>query len=223
MGQHDGHRARLRERFRKDELEGFAPHEILELLLMYAIPRRNVNDPAHNIVRHFGSWTNAMEASVDELQKVEGVGETSAVLIHLVTKIWQRYSVEKLGRPILENTLEQAEFCKALFLGMREETIYLVALNAYKKLVAVHKLDEGIHNDVPFYISKIMEQMLLNKAALVIFTHNHPGGFALPSEDDVRTTHKAISLLRAIGVHVEDCIIIGDNGEWLSMRESGVL
>ena len=94
-GAHDGHRSRMRERFRREGLNGFADHEALELMLFYAIPQRNVNPLAHALLERFGSFHGVLEASEEELCRVEGVGEYAAVLLHLFAAVGRR--VEESG------------------------------------------------------------------------------------------------------------------------------
>ena len=87
MGIHDGHREKMRRRFRETGLEGFADHEALELLLYYAIPRRDTNPIAHALMDRYDSLSAVLNAPVEDLQKVEGIGESAAVLLSLVARI----------------------------------------------------------------------------------------------------------------------------------------
>ena len=94
-GIHDGHRQRLRQRFIDCSLDAFSDHEVLELLLTYAIPRRDVNELAHKILDHFGSFSAVLDASVEELSQVDGISTHSAVLLSLFALVAQRYMLDR--------------------------------------------------------------------------------------------------------------------------------
>ena len=102
--EHDGHRERLRNRFRQDRGHGFAPHELLELLLTYAIPRVNTNPSAHRLIQHFGSFHAVLEAQPEELEQVEGIGPQAATLLSLVLPLLRQYEKEKKAPHILFKT-----------------------------------------------------------------------------------------------------------------------
>ena len=92
---HDGHRERLRKRFLKEGLDNFQPHEILELILFYSIPRRNTSELAHNLINHFGSFSAVLDAPVEALTQVNGISTQSAVLISMLSQVLRRYNKEK--------------------------------------------------------------------------------------------------------------------------------
>ena len=93
MGIHDGHREKMRQRFRTTGLEGFAAHEALELLLYFAIPRRDTNPIAHALLERYGSLSAVLSAPAEDLQKVEGIGESAAVLLRLAPALCQKSPV----------------------------------------------------------------------------------------------------------------------------------
>ena len=129
-GAHDGHRGRMRERFRREGLNGFADHEALELMLFYAIPQRNVNPLAHALLERFGSFHGVLEASEEELCRVEGVGEYAAVLLHLFAAVGRRVEESRAGqREKLRNRMEAQEHCRRLLAGRRQEAFYVVCLD----------------------------------------------------------------------------------------------
>ena len=145
--EHLGHRERLRERFRQAGLSGFAPHEALELLLTYAIPRRDVNPLAHRLLKRFGSLNKVLEAPAAELVSLDGIGPQAAALLSLMLPLFRLYQQEL--------TREQAAFsdqagllayCRALLLGERLERFLVLSLDAGGKLIT-HSListgDEG--------------------------------------------------------------------------------
>ena len=128
---HAGHRERLRRRYAKEGLNGFAPHEALELLLTYAIPRVDTNGLAHALIRRFGSLGAVLEASAAELQQVEGIGPSAATLLSMMVPLLRLYEQEKLRpRLSLNNYGDLAAYCRTLFLGANEEQIRHSAMGA---------------------------------------------------------------------------------------------
>jgi len=221
MSIHDGHRKRIKERYLQDGIDSFADHEVLELLLAYAIPRCDTSETAHNLINELGSLHAVLDAPINSLKKINGMGENSALLLSLISSINKRYELSKLGKhPVLNTTIKQANFCQALQCRNILETTYMVCLNAKKKHLADFKLDEGDIENVPIYISKIIQKAIGTNAASILFTHNHPGGEPVPSKSDIRTTFQIIQALRTVDLKLEDHIIIGDNGAWVSLRES---
>ena len=112
MGLHDGHRARKKEQFRQHGLDGFADHEVLELLLYYAIPRRDTNETAHRLLQKFGSLQNVFSAGTEELARVEGVGESAALFLTLLPAL-QKRAARSGGR---EKVLNSVDKCGRFFL-----------------------------------------------------------------------------------------------------------
>jgi len=221
MNEHEGRRERLRERYYSEGLDNFAEHEVLELLLTFAIPRRDTNVLAHTLIEQMGSFFGVFESDRLHLQLVDGVGEHAALLINLVRDIGRRYLLSKFGeRPILNTVELQAGYCKALQYRNFMETTYMICLSARKKVIATHKLDEGTWNNVPVYLNKIIQKSMAANTASVLFTHNHPGGDPMPSEDDILVTYQIIQALRTVDLKFEDHIIVGDSEQWVSLRES---
>lgn len=218
---HQGHREKMRQRFLKSGLEGFADHEALELLLYYAIPRRDTNPIAHRLIERYGSLLAVLTAPVEDLRKVEGVGESAAVLLKVAGQIGTRArlaeaeqkrplsSVETVGAYLLER-----------FAGETHEVVYQLCLDRKCKLLACKRLGEGGIASSGLDIRKLMENAILTSASTVILAHNHPSGVALPSDDDCAATEAARRALDTIGVTLADHIIVADD-DFVSMAQSG--
>ena len=108
MGIHDGHREKMRRRFLETELEGFADHEALELLLYYAIPRRDTNPIAHALMERYGSLSAVLNAPVDDLRQVDGIWESAAILLSLVSKISRKARLVDVSQDTILNSSERA-------------------------------------------------------------------------------------------------------------------
>ena len=223
MGIHDGHREKMRRRFLETGLEGFADHEALELLLYYAIPRRDTNPIAHALMERYDSLSGVLNAPVEDLQKVEGIGESAAILLSLVSKIGRKARLADAGQERVLNSSERAgAYLLERFSGETREMIYLLCLDRKGKLLACKRMAEGSVAGANLNIRKVVETALLTSASAVILSHNHPSGVALPSADDEAATRQVREALRTIGVDLVDHIIVADR-DFVSMADSGLL
>lgn len=223
MGIHDGHRDKMRKRFLAAGLDAFADHEALELLLYYAIPRRDTNPTAHALMERYGSLAAVLAAPAEDLQKVEGIGESAAVLLRLVPQLCRKASLAEAARETVLNSAERAgAYLLRLFDGASRETLYQLCLDRKGRLLACKRLSEGGAHSTELNIRLLMENAILSSASGVILSHNHPSGVALPSPDDRATTERAMAALQTIDVTLVDHIIVAD-GDFVSMAQSGDL
>lgn len=218
-GEHAGHRQRMRERFLKQGLDGFAPHEVLELMLFYAIPQRNVNPLAHRLIDHFGSFHAVLDAPVEELMKVEGVGEYAAALVSLFSHVARRLEKSRSGTlEVLSNRRMAEEHCRRLLGGLRQEHFYVVCLNGQMQVIQDVLIARGSLSEVQAYPRQVVEAVLRHNAHSVVLCHNHPGGSIVPSQQDMDVTRTLMNILQGIEVRMIDHIIVADN-RTLSMVE----
>lgn len=221
MGIHDGHRGRVRKRFLENGLSGFADHEVLELLLFYSIPQRDTNQIAHALMDQFGTLSRVFSAPAELLTQVDGVGETTAVLLRLIPLAVQRARLQEAEQERALNSVDSiGAYLLELFSQERSETAYQLCLDAKGKLLACKRLGKGSASMVNLDTRKLVENALLTSASSVVLAHNHPSGVALPSEDDQATTRRAKAALEAVGVRLVDHIIVADN-DFVSFYESG--
>lgn len=220
---HSGHRGRMKARYLEQGLDALADHEALELLLYYAIPRADVNPLAHRLIQHFGSYAAVLEADVSELRKVEGVGESTALLIRLVRDLDRRVLIEKAGgdrRPVLAEAEAAGRFFLPYFYGLREERVYAAFLDDHFRLLKCRCMFEGGINFVPLSVRKLVEAAIQEHATNLIIAHNHPAGQAIPSVEDREHTLQLAAALRAVELQLTDHIIVAGE-EYLSMSECG--
>ena len=224
-GVHDGRRARLRERYLSQGLEGFADHEVVELLLTYAIPRRDVNDLAHRLLQHFGGLPALLEATGAELMEVSGMGERTATLIRLMLDVNRRYLIqrERAEEPArLGSAGAAGRLFAPYFYGVRVEQVYAAFVDDDLRLISCRLLFEGSVNQAAVNLRKLVETALRDRATGVILAHNHPAGQALPSVEDRETTLAIRSALNTVQIRLLDHIIVS-GGEYCSMAEGGFL
>ena len=221
MSIHDGHRQRLKERFRTGGLDNFTDVQVLELALYYCIPRRDTNPIAHALIEHFGSLSQVLEASVEELQKVPGIGEGTAVYLSLLTQIGRFYLVDRSQREEILPTLDKCgEYLVPRFFGRSTETVFLLCLDAKCKVLCCREVGQGSVNSAGISVRKIVETALGVNATTVVLAHNHPSGLALPSAEDIITTRRVAAALAAVEVHLADHVVVAD-GDYVSMVQSG--
>lgn len=220
---HAGHRERLRGRFLSEGLDGFAEHNVLELLLFYAVPQRDTNLLAHKLIEKFGSLAGVLDAPAEELCQVDGVGRNMAVLLTMMPQLFRRYKLSGLstGQPL--NTIEKAgAYLLPRFIGLRNEVVYLLCLDAKCKPLCCRQLFEGTVNIAQINTRKVVETALSMNASSVILAHNHLSGVALPSQEDEMTTLRVAAALDAVGVALADHIIVADD-DFVSLAQSGLL
>jgi len=218
---HAGHRERLKQRFREHGLDNFTDIQVLELLLFYAIPRKDTNDLAHGLLNHFGGLANVLDADVTELKKVPGVSDHSATLLALVTELCRYYQVKSMERVEVLTTLDACgAYLVPRFFGRTKETVFLLCLDAKCKVLDCREIGEGSVNSASISVRKIVEVALSTRATTVILAHNHPSGVAVPSTEDVQTTRRVAAALNAVEVHLADHIVVAE-GDYVSMVQSG--
>ncbi len=221
MHPHNGHRNRLRKRFRAEGLDGFNDHNALELLLFYAIPRQDVNPIAHELISRFGSFANVCDASAEELMKVNGIGESAALFLKLIPSASRYYGVSKLKNERFVSTIEEAgSYLLPRFIGLRNEAVYLMCLDVKGKILDCRMVFEGSVNSAAISIRKIVETALAFNSTSVIIAHNHVSGIALPSKEDEVTTRRLRDALSAVGIKLVDHIIIAED-DYVSMVSDG--
>ena len=222
MSIHDGHRQRLKDRFRQEGLDKFDEIQVLELLLFYAIPQRDTNPLAHRLLDHFGSLAQVLEAPVEELEKISGVGANAATLLTLTTALARYYMVNRgTQTAILTSTEMCGDYLLPHFVGRRNETVFLLCLDAKCKVLCCKEVGEGSVNSASVPIRRIVEMALSMNATSVVLAHNHPSGLALPSGEDVQTTRRLAVALDAVDITLADHIVVADD-DYVSMAQSGL-
>lgn len=217
-----GHRQRVKDRFRKEGLDSFDEVHALELLLFYAIPQRDTKPLARTLLDRFGSLPLVLEATVDELMAVPGVGENIAIFLNLVLASSRYYSSRKNKQTVFLNSVHECgNYLLSHFTGMRNEAVYMLCLDAKCKMLCCLKLAEGNVNSTNVPIRRVVELALGVNATTVILAHNHPSGVAIPSAEDLQTTERVASALGAMDILLADHFVVGDE-DFTSLVQSGL-
>ena len=209
---HAGHRERLRERSARSGLDDFADHEILELLLTYAIPRVDVNEQAHALVERFGSVAGALDALPEELCAMDGIGPGAARFLTLLPSVFRRYELNKTdpGTP-LDTVAKLGDYLHALYTGLAVERVYVLLLDNSLRLTDCILMGEGSVNCSSFTVRNVAELALRKHAAAVVLAHNHPRGLAIPSGADIDVTQAVETALESVGVPFLEHMIVTEN------------
>ena len=212
-GTHSGHGKRVRMEFFEN---GFSPntptHKIVEMMLYYAVPRKDTNNTAHALVERFGTISGILDASKDELIKVPGVGECTAAFLKMIIPIARIYLAEKSDDS--EKRMGRDDVCRFLmsrYFGLTDEVFSMVTFNGKGNMISYDILARGNANEVHVSARDIIENALKRKAACTVIAHNHPGGVAIPSEEDIFVTDDIKAALDHIGVKLLDHVIITDD------------
>ena len=217
-----GHRDRVRERYLSSGLDVFQDYEALELLLFYAIPRKDTKSTAKNLIARFGSLPAVLDATVEELTEA-GLSPNAAILLKLVPDMNRYYAVKTDGAgQKVRSTSDAGRILCAMFRHEQTESVRLLCLNAGGKVLKLAQLNEGDINAVHFSVRKIVETALSAKAVSVILAHNHPGGTLTPSKEDLDATNSAKAALSTVGIQLLDHLIISGDS-YCSLREDGYL
>ena len=220
MSIHAGHRSRVKTEFLARGLEGWPDHRVLELLLFYAIPQGDVNALAHELLNRFETLAGVFDASVDELKKVPGMGEHTAVLLRLIPALGGRYQDQRAALGQLVNSPEEAAvILSQYFYGARNEMVYILCLDSKRKLLGVRKVSEGSIHAADINIRRIAEEAMGLRASALYLAHNHISNLAFPSPADWETTDTIRAALAPLGLELVDHLIFVE-GDAVSLNQS---
>ena len=211
----------MKARFRAEGLDSFDQSHVLELLLFYSIPQRDTKPIARRLLDKFGSFDNVLEARYEALLEVEGVGPNTALFLKLINDTGRYYlNCRDNSGMIFKDLNECGNYLVNRFVGIRNEEVHLLCMDAKGRLLACEKIASGTVASVGVLPKVIVETALSVRAASVILAHNHPGGYALPSDSDVVATRNIATILAVVDVYLVDHIIVGD-GDFVSLVQSG--
>ena len=222
-GAAEGHRARMRTRLLNAGPDALADHEMLEMTLYLALPRRDTKPIARALLGRFGSYANVLAASVPELLRIEGLGEAGAAALKLVQAAAVRLvRAETRDRPVLSNWDKLMEYLNAALSREKVEQFRVRYLDTRNRLLGDEMVSRGTENHTPVYPRQVVARAIDLHATALILVHNHPSGDPTPSRDDVVMTEEIRRAAATMDIVLHDHIIIG-NGRWSSFRREGLL
>ncbi|MCX5835008.1 MAG: DNA repair protein RadC [Deltaproteobacteria bacterium] len=218
-----GHRSRLKKRYTTSGIDALQDYEVLELLLFYAIPRRDTKALAKDLLKKFGSLKKLMDADLKEIEALFGMSSQAPLLIRLIKDLGTLYLQEKaMETPQISSTKALLDYCMASMGGLQDEHFSVIFLNAQNRMIKTEVIQEGIVNQAVVYPRKILENAIKYKASAIILVHNHPSGNIKPSDADIRLTRTLQDTARVLDILIHDHIIVGEN-RYFSFREEGLM
>jgi DNA repair protein RadC len=219
----EGHRVRMRQRLLKAGPDALADHEMLEMVLFLALPRRDTKPIARELLTRFRTFGGVVGAPETELRKVEGVGEAGAAALKLIQAAALRMMrLDVAAQPVLSTWDRLTEYLMAVMGHERTEQFRVLFLDGRNKLLADEVQGIGTINHAPAYPREVVRRCLELHATAVILAHNHPSGEPTPSREDVTMTTQIAQAAATMGIAVHDHIVIG-KGKWLSFRAEKLL
>jgi len=220
----EGHRKRLREKFIRSGVSGFYDYEIVELLLTLGTPRKNCKQQAKESIKKFKSLKGVLEAPMEKLQEIDGIGPHNAFGIKLFQEISERYLKERIiGKKIkLKSPKEVYDYLFQSMQKNEKEIFKVLFLDAKNRIINTEDLFEGTLNSSVVYPREIMKKAINYNAVSLIFVHNHPSGNPEPSQSDKDITKNLVNAGKVMQIKILDHIIIGDN-KYFSFADDGLI
>jgi DNA repair protein RadC len=212
---HAGHRQRLRARFRKSGRQALQDYELLELLLGYAVPRRDTKPLAKEIIERFGSVQAFFDAPYGQIEAVEGMGEYASTLIRLVKACMNRYLEPSAdGEFVITGPESVIGYLKSEIGGSPREQFMLLCLNSAGRLIHSQVMTEGTVDAAHIYPREVVRTALEKNASALILVHNHPSGTLKASEQDMQLTRLLTDICSRVGIAVHDHLIVSRSGAY---------
>lgn len=222
---HNGHRERMRKKISEMGADALEPHELLEVFLYSSISRRNTNDIAHRLIKKFGSFAGVLDADINELTEVDGIGPISAQQIKLLPAMFRAYELSELDQRQKFDTLRVAgEYGIALFRGKTVECAYAMLLDNSMRKIDCIQIAEGSVNSATLDLRGFYKEIINKNVSAVILYHNHYGGISMPSSEDISMTHQLEQSLYQINtVLIEHIVVAGNNFSPIISMQKGKL
>ncbi|MCM1395839.1 MAG: DNA repair protein RadC [Corallococcus sp.] len=217
----EGHRHRLRERMRREGLQNFQDHEVLEMLLFQYLPRQDTNKIAHELLRKFGSFANVLDASPEQLMTVKGVSEATACNLSVLKEVWQRYKKSAAETMPLNGMASIIQYMQLIVADHYHEKLVVVYVDNATKFLLREEFTSNNTQQVNVDIKKIVATAMRANAAGVILFHCHVKGVCVPSEQDIGFTEKLYFALASLNIVLLEHIIFNAANDYYSFFKEG--
>lgn len=219
----DGHRARMRDRLLRAGADALADHEILEMVLFLALPRRDTKPISRALLTRFRSLAGAISASPPELREIEGLGEAGIAALKIIQAAALRLTrAEVMDQPVLTNWPRVIDYLTAVLAREKIEHFRVLYLDSRNRLIADEEQGRGTVNATPVYPREVVRRALELSATALILVHNHPSGDPTPSRQDIEMTRALRAAAEPLSLLLHDHVIIG-NGRWISLIREGLV
>ncbi len=221
--QGEGHRKRVRERWQAEGLEHFTDHEVLELLLFHARPRVDTKQMAKQLLDSCGSLKAVLDAPVEQLRSIAGIGEESALLLSLIVPLYRRYCQSSCAQlQKISGMQDLCRLCGAQLQDLPVEQFVAVFLDAQMRVMKIQQIAKGGLTEVAANVRQVAETAAQWNCYGVVLCHNHPGGDAMPSPEDIEVTWSISRMLQSLRILLVDHLIISE-GRAYSMAQNDCL
>ena len=193
-------------------LDGLSDIQMLEYILFFVFPRGDVNPLAHRLLDRFHNISTVLEAPIEDLQMVKGMGETSAKKLHSIIEIFYVYALDKGKASPSKTAGELYDYLEQLLRFRTSEEVYIIGISPKGEALKERRLAVGSFQKVSIDIKDVALYIATYKVSRAIIVHNHPNGTCYPSQDDYQTTAKFKELLKVAGCTLTDSLIVGSDG-----------
>lgn len=225
MNNCSGHRKRIREKYLENSIHILFDYEILELLLSYAIPRKDTKNLAKELLKKFGSIEKVLNSDKEELKKVEGLGEASITFLKLIGELPTIFYENKLKNNdviTIKNKENLLKFLRSKIAYEKIEKFYVLYLSNSNELIACEEKSSGTLDKSAIYPREIYRDVIKYNAKAIILAHNHPSGNINPSKSDMDITKEIAEGLKNFDALLLEHIIITENS-YFSFLEEGLI
>jgi DNA repair protein RadC len=202
---------RPRERLKKVGVDNLSIQELLALVIEKGRKGKSVLSVSQNLLARFGNLAKMKEASVEELQEVDGIGFATACKLKAALKLGEK-ALNKHNKFDYQITTPKDvfELLKNDMGNKKKEHFKILSLTTRKKLIGIDNISTGILDSSIAHPREIFKPAIQNSAASIILVHNHPSGDPSPSDGDVQLTRRIIEAGKIMGIDVDDHVIISD-------------
>lgn len=219
---HDGHRDRLFELAFKSGLDGLSDVQLLELILCYVFPRGDVNPLAHRLLNKFDDVPTALEAPVDQVRIVRGMGDMSSKKLSLLLAIFEEYTYRKMqNRRVVASSMEFLDYLEQLLRFRKKEELHMFGINGLGEIYKSQVFGKGTNNKVTFELTDVMNYVRINNITGIVLAHNHPNDDCVASTTDEKSYDELKRMLETAGCYLVDSYVVGKNGIY-SMKNKGL-
>ncbi len=219
---HEGHRARMRQRFRETGFDGFTEHEILEMLLFYTCPRKDTNELAHLLINKFGNFAGVIEAEYDDLMTIKGITENTATLFKIIPKVLPIYYNSRSENIVFDTIEKTMRMFEPYFVGLTHEEFRLACFDNNLRMLSNILISSGTTTSSEVAMRKIVKEVLRTNAVSAVICHNHPRCDTVASAADREVTKNISFMLSQLNVSLTDHIIITEERTY-SLRQYGYM
>lgn len=210
---HKGHRSRLRNSFTQTDVTSLPEHQILELMLSFVLPQKDVNPLAHTLLNEFGSLTNVLETSPENLKRIKGVGDVVASFLNFCSKLPEIYKhCKSQFKSKLETPAQIIKFLSNAVEFGSVEQFYFICLNTKGDVLCFKKMGAGSISQLYINNRELVQQILKYPTHTVVLCHTHPNGTPKPSEEDIDFTNTLCNLLDSLSIRLCDHVILSPDG-----------